>query len=432
MKRILLILAIMLPAVLSAQKLWTLQECVEQGVSHNIALKRADVEAQVQQQQAEASKKAWLPRVQADVTGTLNFDMNMDLLARQNFVYAPFVVTAEMPLDISGQIRNQSRADALELKALLADREKAENDLSLGICAAYLQALYARSIHQIAVEGVKMAQERVNMVSSLVEEGVRSEGEMSEANSSLAEAEHACLQSANQWEKARLELAQLLLIEDYEAFDLAELDESSEVALLNLQSAIDYAHANNAAMHSAQLRQEASDYDLKVAKSELYPKLTLRGQIGAFAYSALKSEESYEEYKDTWKNRNELISLNLSIPVFNGFATRSRIRQAELRSVDSRLNADEEWNQLKHEIEQAYQSAIASQKEYDSAQHKAQQYTAAYAYQRDRYEDGLGTWLELREADSRLQQALYGVQQARYQYIMNQKILNFYKGDPIR
>lgn len=437
MKRILLILTIMLPAVVSAQKLWTLQECVEQGVSHNVSLKRADVEAQVQQHQAEASRKAWLPRVQADVTGTLNFDMNMDLLARQNFVYAPFAVTAEMPLDISGQIRNQSRADALELKALLADREKAENDLSLGICAAYLQAVYARSIHQIAAEEVKMAQERVDMVRSLVEEGVRSEGEMSEANSSLAEAEHASLQSANQWEKARLELAQLLLIEDYESFDLAELSDAADAAqafggLMNLQSAIDYAQANNAAVRSAQLRQEASDYDVKVAKSELYPKLTLRGQIGAFAYRALKSEESYEEYKDVWKNRNEMISLNLSIPVFNGFATRSRIKQAELRSVDSRLAADEEWSRLKHEIEQAYQSAVASQKEYASAQHKAEQYTAAYAYQRDRYEDGLGTWLELREADSRLQQALYGVQQARFQYIMNQKILNFYKGEPIR
>ncbi len=434
MRRILLLLAIALPAAVSAQKLWTLQDCVEQGVSHNISLKRAEVETQVQQQQSEASKKAWLPRVQADVTGVLNFDMNMDLLARQNFVYAPFVVTAEMPIDISGQIRHQSRADALELKALLADREKAENDLSLGICAAYLQALYARSLHRIAAEEVRLAQERVNMVKSLVEEGLRSEGEMNEANSSLAEAEHTCLQCANQWEKERLTLAQLLLIEDQESFDLAELEVAPKATpeLLSLQTVLDYAHSNNATLRAAQLRQEASDYDVKVAKSELYPKLTVRGQIGAFAYRALKNEETFEEYKDVWKNRNEMISLNLSIPVFNAFATRSRIRQAQLKSADSRLAADDEWNRLKHEIEQAYQSASASLREFDSAQRKEQQYQAAYDYQHDRYEDGLGTWLELREADSRLQQARYGTQQACYQYIMNQKILHFYQGDPIR
>lgn len=420
----------MLPCLAMAQKQWTLQECIEQGMKNSTQLQRADLSTQMQEQQYRASKKAWLPRVQADVAGNLNFDMNMDLLARQNFVYAPFTISAEMPIDLTGKIHHQAMADELELKALLADREKAENDLSLSICAAYLQAVYARSIHQIAQAEVKLAQERKDLVSQLVEEGARSEGEMTETSSSLAEAEHACLQYANNYEKARLALAQMLLIEDYASFDLADLTEESEG--VSLQSAIDYAHANNAALRSAQLRQEASDHEVKVARSELYPKLTLRGQVGAFAYSALKSEETYEEYKNTWKNRNELISLNLSIPIFNALETRTRIRQAELRSMDRRMETEEEWNRLKHEIEQAHLTAEASQQEYLSAQHKAQQYAEAYEYQRARYEDGLGTWMELREADSRMQQARYGAQYARFQSIMNQKILNFYQGEPIR
>ena len=433
MKRILLLGAILLPTLVSAQKRWTLQECVEQGVKQNIALQRADVGAQIQKQQAYASKKSWMPRVQADVTGHLNLDMSTDLLMRQNFVYAPFGLSAEMPLDITGQLRDQSKADALELKALLADREKAENELSLSICAAYLQAVYARNIHAIAQEEVKLAQERMELVKALVEEGARSEGEMIEARSSLSEAEHNSLQSASAWEKARLSLAQMLLIEDYEHFDLAELNEEHmPEGENNLQGAIDYAQLNNAAVRSAQFRQEASDYDVKVAKSELYPKLTLRSRLGAFAYTALKSEQTFPEYKNTWKNRNELFSVTLSIPVFNAFATRSRIRQAELKSVDTRLAAHEEWNALKHEIEQAYLTAQASEKEYQSALNKVKDYTEAYEYQRNRYEDGLGTWLELREADSRLQQAKYSAQQARFQCIMNQKILNFYKGEPIR
>ncbi len=440
MKRFVLILTTILPLTVSAQKVWTLQQCVEHAQAKNISLKRAEIDIKKQKHQEEASRMAWLPRVHAEVSGTLNFNMNMDLLMRQNFLYAPFTATAEMPIDITGQIRNQANADAMELKALLADHEKTENDLGIAVCSAYLQAVYAKCLMGIAQEEVKLAKERVEMVKSLVDEGARSEGEMTEARSSLAEAEHAYLISSNNWMKERMALAQMLLIDDYENFDVAEVDDyvtSADTAgningYLDLQAVVDYAHANNAAVRSAELRIEASEFDIKVAKSELYPRLTLRGQIGAFAYTALKKENTLGEYSNIWKNRNEQLSLNLSIPIFNAFATRTRVKQARLKSENYRLAAIEEWESLKHEIQQAYLSAQTSRQEYASAQNKVNQYREAYAYQRNRYENGMGTWLELREADSNLQKSMYVAQQLHFQCIMNQKILEFYKGEAIR
>ena len=81
----------------NAQKQWTLDECIAHATRNDLTLKRADVAIRTQEEVYKTASKSWMPTVNADLSAMLNFGMSLDLLLRQSFVYAPAVVTAELP-----------------------------------------------------------------------------------------------------------------------------------------------------------------------------------------------------------------------------------------------------------------------------------------------------------------------------------------------
>ena len=406
----------------NAQKQWTLDECIAYATRNDLTLKRADVAIRTQEEVYKTASKSWMPTVNADLSAMLNFGMSLDLLLRQSFVYAPAVVTAELPIDISGGRRYAKKAEEMQLKSIEEGRNKAEKDIRLKIAMEYLQLLYAKSQYRIVETERDLAAERVEMVRTLVDGGSRSEGELTEANSSLTEAEYNCLEALNHIATARLALAQTIMLNDTAHFDIADITESNTVAC-------DSNDVNGAAIRQLNMQMEADKYRLKEAKSELYPKLSLTGSLGIFGYSALKSGESLEDYKKFWKNHNEMIALKMSIPIFNAYATRGKIRQATLAVRDTQLAIDEEKKNLSDEIAKL-QLAIS---QYDGQLAKLQtlseQREQAYEYQKTRYEGGLATWLELIEADSRLHETRLQAEQTRMKLNMSRQILALYLGD---
>ncbi len=406
----------------NAQKQWTLDECIAYATRNDLTLKRSDVAIRTQEETYKKASKSWMPTVNADLSAMLNFGMSLDLLLRQSFVYAPAVVTAELPIDISGGRRFAKKAEEMQLKSLEEARNKAEKDISMKIAMEYLQLLYAKSQYRIVETERKLASERVEMVRTLVDGGSRSEGELTEANSSLTEAEYNCLEAMHHIASARLALAQTIMLNDTADFDIADIAESNTMACDSNNV------NNNAAIRQLTMKMEADKYRLKEAKSELYPKLSLTGALGIFGYSALKSGESYEDYKKFWKNHNEVIALKMSIPIFNAYTTRGKIRQATLAVRDTQLAIDEEKKNLSDEIAQL-QLAIS---QYDGQLAKLQTLSAqreqAYEYQKTRYEGGLATWLELIEADSRLHEARLQSEQTRMKLNMSRQILALYFG----
>ena len=145
----------------NAQKQWTLDECIAYATRNDLTLKRSDVAIRTQEETYKTASKSWMPTVNADLSAMLNFGMSLDLLLRQSFVYAPAVVTAELPIDISGGRRFAKKAEEMQLKSLEEARNKAEKDISMKIAMEYLQLLYAKSQYRIVETERKLASERV-------------------------------------------------------------------------------------------------------------------------------------------------------------------------------------------------------------------------------------------------------------------------------
>ena len=76
MKRILLALALLSPALAGAQDLrhpWTLQECLDWALEHSLTVKQGELNLAQQEIQTNTSENSWLPTVSASANESINF-----------------------------------------------------------------------------------------------------------------------------------------------------------------------------------------------------------------------------------------------------------------------------------------------------------------------------------------------------------------------
>lgn len=92
----------------------------------------------------------------------------------------------------------------------------------------------------------------------------------------------------------------------------------------------------------------------------------------------------------------------------------------------SQLALDDSRQQLRKEIEQAYYNAINAQSKYISARKAEEASQISCTYETDKYNAGRSSIYDLTQAQQRLRQASENTVQAKYEFIIRQKILNIY------
>lgn len=125
------------------------------------------------------------------------------------------------------------------------------------------------------------------------------------------------------------------------------------------------------------------------------------------------------------------MSFSLSIPIFNRFETRNRVRSARLSIENQNLALDNVKLALYKEIQQAYQSVVSSQAKYNSASKAYEAADESFKYARERYDIGKSTVFEFNEAQTKLLTSKSERIQAKYDFIFRAKILDFYQGKEI-
>ena len=99
---------------------------------------------------------------------------------------------------------------------------------------------------------------------------------------------------------------------------------------------------------------------MAVARSALYPSLSLSGGYGTGVYSADKDKF----WAQVRHNSREYVGLSLNVPIFNRRAARNDIRTAQIAVRSQRLAVTEAERELRKLIEQAWYNADASYAKY--------------------------------------------------------------------
>ncbi len=423
-----------------AQQRWTLRQCIDYAIEHNITVRQADNAARQSAIEVNTAKWARLPSLNGSAGQSWNWGRTQTAVPDEatgdySTVYvntssngSNMSLSTSVPIFTGLQLPNEYSLAKLNLKAAVADLEKAKEDLSINIASAYLQVLFNRELHQVAVGQAEVSKQQLERLERRHELGLASVSEVAEARSTAAQDDLNVVQTENDYRLSLLDLSQLIELDSPEGFELAEpADSVSSETLTPPDDIFQNALLNKPSIQAARYRLEGSRHSIRIAQSAYYPQISLNASLGTSYYSTI-NRTFRQQMGD---NFSKYLGLSLSVPLFNRLSTRNRVRSARLQRDNYALQLDEAKKTLYKEIQQAWYNAVASETKYRSSRVATQASEASFALTTKNYEENKATAVEFNEAKQNLMRAKSDELQAKYEYLFRTKILDFYEGVPI-
>lgn len=421
--------AIAAPLQLSAQKEWTLQECIDYALENNIQLQ--------QKQLSLESSMVDLAQSRASRYPTLNFDNGNNLSmqntasyneyneAGNNFNYqSSFRLNSGMTLYQGGRLRNNIKQAEANASSATYDVEQQKFDLQQNIITAYLQILYDKEALALKENAAGLSAIEMDRGQQMYDAGAISKVELKQFTAQNASDNYAVVVARNTLEVDRLKLKQLLELGLDDDFDIAydDIEYVSLAALPSLEEAYDAALETLPQMHGSDSDVLAAQYALAAAKGSLYPSIALGAGMG----TSYQSGTGISFLDQIGKKLSESISMNLSVPIFNGRQVRSSVERAQLNLRNAQLQNESVRKQILSTVESVYNDAVAAAAQMESASLQMEQAEESYNLASEQFAAGIKNTVELLTALNNYRSAASSLLQARYKALLSEKILNLY------
>ena len=426
--------AILSQSTQAQDKQWTLRECCDYAVEHNISIKQQENACRQQELQLSTAKNSRLPDLSASAGQNFSFGRGLteaNTYSNTNTSSTSLSLGTSVPLFTGFQIPNQIKLSQLNLEAATADLEKAKNDIRMQVAQAYVQILYDMEIADVANRQIAIDSAQVARLQAFVDNGKASEAELSQQKATLANSRLTATQADNNTRLAILALTQLLELPTPDGFAIVRpsLTVGDGFALAIPSPDAIYAEALGIKPEIAaqQLRLKGTEHSIKIAQAANLPSLSLSGGLGTNYYttSGFKSDGFATQIKN---NFSQYIGLNLNIPIFNRFQTRNNIRNARIERENQQLQLDNTKKTLYKEIQQVYYNALNAQTKEKSSEEALQSTKDAFQLMQAKYENGKATITEFNESKNTYLRAESDLVQARYENLYQQALIEFYRG----
>lgn len=423
---------------------WSLEACINYAYANNIQLKQKMEEQEARKVELHTSKHSWLPAVNANMGQSFQFGRSTSksgVIVDQNAANTTFNINLDMPIFDGFKIPNDIAARKLDLQAAIESLNKAKEDLAINIASYYLQVLYNKELQRVAQLQVDLDKEQVNKTEAMVNAGKVPLSQLYDIKAQLAKDEVTLTEATNNVQLALLDLAQSLELERSDrSFDVVTPQITDAVAenmssILPPETIFDQAVTFKPQIKEQEYLLESQKRMLKVAQAGYYPKLN----FGASYSNGYYHTSMGGEYADTRsfgdqlkQNGQKIVGFSLSIPLFNRFQVRNSVRSARIGINNQQLMLENSKKTLYKEIQQAYYNATAAQEKYTASDKSVASSREAFSYAQARYDAGKSTVFEFNEAKTKYAQSLAEQAQAKYDFIFRAKILDFYRGTPLK
>lgn len=413
----------------SQEKKWTLSECIDYAVTHNIEVKQSDNQIQNLKVEKNTLRNSFLPNLNAGASQNFTFGRSLNqnnTYEDSNIQNSSFSVTTEIPI-FAGFKRTASIAqNRFDLLAAEANRELIENNLSLNVAGAYFQILPNKEIYRIALEQIQLTKEQEACTQLLIENGKAAESQLYDVRAQLADDELTATEAKNSLRLAFLELAQLMELKGHERFDIDSLGREISVPdMLSPVNIYQYAVTCMPQIRQAYYTLQSKTKGIRIAKSGYYPTLSFAAGINTNYYdNGSGLGETFRRQLNN--NMQKSLCFTISIPLFDRFSTRNQVRTARIDEDNARLSLENEKKQLYKNIEQAYTDAISAFEKYRSTTKAVAANQEAHRYAMEKYAAGKSTVFEYNEVKMKLANALSQQSQAKYTYLLKDRVLTFY------
>lgn len=428
--------AVLLPFTVfaSAQQPWTLRQCIDYALEHNIQVKQQDVSRMQRELDVNTAKNSRLPDLSASASENFSFGRGLtaqNTYTNTNTSSTSFGLNTSVPLFTGYRIPRNLELQKLNLEAATADLEKAKNDISMQVAQAYVQILYNMELCDVAKRQISIDSMHVHRLTEMMRNGKASGTEVAQQEAALAQSRLTATQADNDYRLSLLTLSQLLELPSPESFtisrDVAVPEILPSMDLISPDAIYQEALMIKPEIQAEQYRLEGTLKSIDIAKSAKLPNLSLQAGLGSNYYKT-SGYPTDGFFKQLNNNFSQYIGLSLSVPIFNRYETRNNIKSAQLNRYNQQLQLDNVKKGLYKEIQQAYYNAVAAQAKYESSAEAKRSQDEAFRLMSAKYEYGKANITEFNEAKNNLMKAESDLVRAKYEYLYQRALTDFYRG----
>ncbi|GAA3601947.1 TolC family protein [Flavivirga amylovorans] len=454
-------------------KKWTLRECVDHALENNISIKQSGLDLELSELSKKGAIGNFLPTLSASGSHSWNIGLNQNittgLLENQTTQFTSIGLSSNVPIYSGLRNINQLHRANLEILASQYRLSDMKDDISLLVANSFLQILFNKEQLKVQKAQYEVTNQELKRGIELVEAGVLPEGDVLELKATLASQEQQIVNAENSILLSKINLAQTLLIDDYQNFDIVEVEYNVPLTTVLSQPSkviIEKAKENRYDLKIAEASVKLADYDLKLAKGSLQPTLsafygyntrasysdrilgvdripdgtnTTIGFVEGTGEAVLSPNFTStsiiggpDALLDQFSiNDGHSFGLSLNIPIFNGFSLKNNVKRNSINLERSKNQLEQANLDLETEVYQALNDSKGALKAYEAALKTIDAREEAFNYSRERYNIGLLNSFDLSQSQARFEQAQSDVVRTKYDYIFKLKVLEFYFGIPI-
>ena len=442
MRTMISILAMLAAGTLCAQtpsKVWTLDECIGYALEHNIEIKRQELGVDNSETGLSESRWDYAPSLSAGTSYSISSGRVLD---QTTYEFIENNVVGSSSASVSGSVQvfsGMRRHYALKkakasMKASLADLESFRQDLELNVTAAYLQILCDQENLESAREMASMLESQMERIQAMVDLGRVTEADLLQIRSQHYAALNDVAAAEGQCRLSKMELCQLLEIQDWEDFAIEPMNVNDYDGMRLFPITDSLAVESRPEYRSAEAGVEVARRNLQIARSSYYPTLSLSAGYGT-SYSGARQKavqnpdgtyryEAYPFFRQYLDNGSSYLSLSLNIPIFSGMSTRSSVRRAKNASIDAQYALQSVRKQLSKEYEQALIEYQTSCRQYETAREQLAYAEEAARMMTEKYNLGKIDFTSWNTAMTELAKAKYGLNSQKFTTAISIKILS--------
>ena len=388
------------------------------ALKNNPAISVARLSALASQQVTREVRSGLWPTAYANLTAVDAHDDSRISAGGLNnpiiFARAAAGATVSQLITDFGHTTNLVASARLQAKAEDQNALATKEDVLLAVDQAFYNALQAQAVLKVAQQTVDSRQLLSDQVSALTKSKLKSDLDLSFANVNLAQAKLLQLDAQNNEQAAFASLSAVLGFPTMQNVALIEDIEPLVAPSGNPDELIAEAFSKRPEILALEFESESAHKLRTSERDQNFPTISALGAIGATPFGDSRLSGWYGA-----------VGVNVQIPIFNGFLFSAKTHESDLREQAAKERILDLRNRISREVRTSWLDASTSYQRLSVSRQLLDQANQALDLSQTRYKLGLGSIVELSQAQLQQTQAEIGSTQAGYQYRLALSVLRY-------
>ncbi|WP_343540233.1 TolC family protein [Sphingobacterium thalpophilum] len=423
---------VMLSVDVLAQQTWTLQDCIDYAVEHNLPIKQQEIKVAIKMLDQEMALRERLPNVNGYANGYTTFGSSQDVfgtIRRNDNLNSNMGINAELILYQHNYFRNQARKAASEAEQERIEKEILKRNLTVQLMEAYLQTLLAQALVVSQDSAMQFSKQLLDKAEKSTAAGATAMSVVAEAKANLARERQQYQQYHRDRQQSLLKLAQLMNYPDYSSLRLAApitvndpLHDSTFSEISNLR---EEAYLHNPVFAKLQSEKDGLDLEFKLIKAALFPTVKGSAGLGSTYFNAFKSENTRPFFAQSKDNFAQQLAVTVSVPIFNKGKTKRQLKQIEFNKQNIQLSADNERLAQQQILDKLLLELEENKKQYGIAEEASRATAQSLDYTLRSFDAGKASIYDINTSKNNLIKAESEMIRSKYNVFFNQLMLRY-------